>query len=353
METLTCENSKILDKRVGLNVTVAPQVSVIIPTYNVSEFIAETLDSVFAQTFTGYEIILVNDGSPDTEKLEKAIAPYLEKIIYIKQKNSGAAAARNAAIDEARGEFLAFLDGDDIWFPEYLGSQLAAIEQKNCDLIYANAFLFGNVASEAETYTRKSPSRGEVSTESLIEGSCNLLTSGTIVRRENVVACGSFDETLPRGGAEDFDLWFRLAKSGSRLDYQSDILLKYRVRPNSLSGSNLQRAERSILALDLIEQKHELNDTEKNALEKRRAAAFAELELEQGKFHLAQENFAQAGAHFRKANEYYRRLKLTIIGALLKINPHLVLKLFKKMRPTDFTFAKPDKLNGNFNGENR
>src|SRR5260221_785574 len=92
-----------------------PTVSVVIPAYNVARYISETLESVFAQTFTDYEVIVVNDGSPDTEDFEQAIAPYLNRILYLKQENLGASVARNTGLQAARGEFIAFLDADDLW----------------------------------------------------------------------------------------------------------------------------------------------------------------------------------------------------------------------------------------------
>src|SRR5262249_33833638 len=79
-----------------------PMVSVIIPAYNAAPFITETLASVFAQTFKHFEVILINDGSPDTEDLEQAIRPYQDRIVYLKQVNLGPSAARNAGIRRAR-----------------------------------------------------------------------------------------------------------------------------------------------------------------------------------------------------------------------------------------------------------
>src|SRR6185369_5886632 len=101
-----------------------PKVSVIIPAYNIASFIVETLESVFAQTFTDYEVIVVNDGSPDTENFEGALRPYLDRIVYLKEENGGASVARNAGLQAARGEFVAFLDGDDVWLPNYLEAQM-------------------------------------------------------------------------------------------------------------------------------------------------------------------------------------------------------------------------------------
>jgi len=104
-----------------------PVVSVIIPAYNVAPFIGDTLRSVLAQTFSEYEVIIINDGSPDTVELESVLAPYLDRIIYLKQENQGAGAARNTGLRAARGEFVAFLDGDDQWLPAFLEKQLKLI----------------------------------------------------------------------------------------------------------------------------------------------------------------------------------------------------------------------------------
>src|ERR1022692_2860927 len=84
----------------------APLVSVIIPAYRAAETIADTLDSVLAKTFKDYEIIVVNDGSPDSEDLEKALEPYRERIIYLRQENQGPGGARNTGIRTARGQYI-------------------------------------------------------------------------------------------------------------------------------------------------------------------------------------------------------------------------------------------------------
>ena len=105
-------------------VAAAPAVSVIIPAYDTSAFIGETLDSVFRQTFTDFEVVVVNDGSPDAEELERALAPYRDRIVYITQENGGPSRARNTAIRHARGEFVAVLDSDDLLMPTYLDEQM-------------------------------------------------------------------------------------------------------------------------------------------------------------------------------------------------------------------------------------
>ena len=337
----TTKNSQISAARAGARVDAAPLVSVVIPAYNSARSIGETLDSVLAQTFSPYEIIVVNDGSPDTNELEEALERYFDRIIYIKRANGGAAAARNTAIAAARGEFLAFLDGDDIWLPEYLDAQLKALKEKNCDLIYADALLFGSVAGESETYMTKSPSSGAVTTLSLLGGQCNVITSGTVARRDVVVAAGMFDEALPRISSEDFDLWLRLAKSGARLDYQRKVLLKYRVSATSLSGDNVQRADRTIAVFRTVEKKFDLTGDEREILQNQLRLAEADREIELGKYNLVHENFEQSRRHFREANKYYRKFKYTALGACLKISPALVLKFFVKKRPAEVALISP------------
>ena len=144
-----------------------PAVSVIIPAYKVAPFIGDTLRSVLSQTFSNYEVIIINDGSPDTEQLEAELKPYLDQIIYVKQENRGAGAARNAGLRVARGEYVAFLDGDDQWFPNFFS-------------------------------------------ESLLAERCLVNTSSVLARREPIIEVGLFDETIVN--SQDFDLRVRLAK---------------------------------------------------------------------------------------------------------------------------------------------
>src|SRR5437660_1074209 len=108
-----------------------PQVSVIIPAYNTAHYIGGALASVFAQRFSNFEVIVVNDGSTDCERLELAIGSYLSRITYLKQENRGPGAARNLGIRHSHGEYLAFLDSDDSWLPEYLNEQIGFLRNES------------------------------------------------------------------------------------------------------------------------------------------------------------------------------------------------------------------------------
>jgi glycosyltransferase involved in cell wall biosynthesis len=212
----------------------APAVSVIIPAYGVAPYIAATLDSVLAQTFRRFEIVVVNDGSPDTLALEAALAPYRNRIVYESQPNRGVSAARNRAIAAARGETLAFLDGDDLWEPTFLDEQIAFLAaHPGAVLAWADSQPFG-VSGDLPSLMAQEPPTGPCDHAALLTGRCVVFTSTTIARRADVVAAGGFDETLRRG--EDFDLWLRLASRG-RLVYNLRVLGRRRLHAGSLSAS--------------------------------------------------------------------------------------------------------------------
>src|SRR5687768_17042952 len=136
----------------------APTVSVVIPAYNAAKYICEALLSVFNQSFTSYEVIVINDGSSDTDDLERELQPYKAVIKYIKQENRGAAAARNTGLRAAAGEFVAFLDADDKWLPGFLEKQLKLLKSSKADLVYADALLIGEAPLAGRTFMEMEPS---------------------------------------------------------------------------------------------------------------------------------------------------------------------------------------------------
>ena len=114
-----------------------PRISVIVPCFNCAQFLPETLGSVFSQTYDDFEVVVVNDGSLDTPQLEQALAPWADRIVYIKTENHGVAEARNTGIRAAKGEFIALLDSDDIWEPNFLDVQVRKLDQHpSADIVY-------------------------------------------------------------------------------------------------------------------------------------------------------------------------------------------------------------------------
>jgi glycosyltransferase involved in cell wall biosynthesis len=115
-----------------------PLISVVIPAYNAAVYIGPTLETVFAQTFTNFEVIVVNDGSPDTAALESGLGPYRSRIRYIRQENRGPSGARNTAIRDARGTYIAFLDSDDVWLAQHLERQVAMLCTSRTGVLWAS-----------------------------------------------------------------------------------------------------------------------------------------------------------------------------------------------------------------------
>jgi glycosyltransferase involved in cell wall biosynthesis len=282
----------------------APAISIIIPAYNVAPYIRETLESVFAQTFADYEVIVINDGSPDTEAFEGAIEPYRNRIRYIRQENGGASSARNAGLRAAQGKLVAFLDADDVWSHNYLEEQLQFIREQNCDLVCADAMIAGDSPDAGKTYMESvmetAPMFGEVTFLQLVSAERSLITSGVVARRDLILEVGLFDQTLRN--AQDFDLWLRLARHGARLAYQRRVLLEYRARQGSLSGDAINSHQRELRVLDKIEQFYPLTPSERadvsTVIQKRRALIAYEL----GKLYLLPGDFPQARESFARAS---------------------------------------------------
>ena len=119
-------------------------ISVIIPTYNRAHLIKRSIDSVLNQTYKNLELIIVDDGSTDnTKEIIDSIKD--ERIVYVKQENQGASAARNKGIDLAKGKYIAFQDSDDVWHSDKLEKQINALKQNNADVVFCKMFVFGNL----------------------------------------------------------------------------------------------------------------------------------------------------------------------------------------------------------------
>src|SRR5688500_5656559 len=277
----------------------APSVSVVIPAYNVAPYIAETLESVFSQTFKDFEVVIVNDGSPDTDELERALAPYRERICYIRQENRGASGARNSAVREARGEFVAVLHGGDLWMPNYLEKQVGFWRAGGYDLSYADALLFGDSPLAGKTFMDTSPSHGPVTFKSLIRYECNIITSGVVARRAKIVEAGLFHESLRN--AQDFEMWTRLLRFGGRIGYQREVLLRYRCRQNSLSGDVMNRLATEMNVLKHIAETYELMPDERQELSRAMELQEASLHLAHGKNGLLRGRFDEAHASLKRA----------------------------------------------------
>lgn len=216
------------------------RVSVIIPTYNCSQYLRKTVESVLSQTYKDFEIVIVDDGSTDDTKdkidvLIKEGAP----IKYIYQENQGPAVARNTGIRNASGKYIAFLDADDLWIPEKLELQLEVLK-KNRDI----GLVYGDVQDFSES-NKWLPDRQHFTPEQIARQSgwifpaffkreVHVPTSTVMVKKECFDKVGLFDENMKKICSEDREVFLRITRK-----YQAHYIHKplafYRVRAGSLS----------------------------------------------------------------------------------------------------------------------
>ncbi|MBD2344456.1 glycosyltransferase [Anabaena subtropica] len=218
-----------------------PMISVIIPAYNCEKTIKETIDSVLRQSFTNFELIVINDGSQDgTLDIVSQIQDSRIKIFSF--ENAGGNVSRNRGLNLAVGKFISFLDADDIWMPNKLESQLEALHE-NPD--FHVAYSWTDYIDEDGKFLisgRRVTLNGDVYQKLFIN---NFLENGSnpLIRKEALIALGGFDESLK--AAQDWDMWLRLADKYSFVAVPF-VQILYRVSSNSLS-SNLVRQEKACM----------------------------------------------------------------------------------------------------------
>jgi len=223
-----------------------PLVSVIMPAYNADRFITAALESILSQTYRNIEVIVVDDGSTDrTGELVLEIAAHDRRVILHRQHNSGVAAARNAAIQMAKGEFIAPIDADDIWLPEKLERQVAKMQESSpaVGLVYAWSLRLdadGRVIGRGGAVNL----RGNVYAAFVYKNFCS--ASAPLIKKTCLDRAGGYDPTLRERdaqGCEDIDLLLRIAEL-----YEFELVPEYLVGYRQSAGSmsrNVAAMERS------------------------------------------------------------------------------------------------------------
>ncbi len=321
----------------------APAVSIIIPNYNTAQYIAETLDSVFAQTFTDYEIIVINDGAPDTKELKIALEPYRDRLIFIeKSENSGTSTTRNLAAGHARADILAFLDADDIWQPAFLDDVLTFKRAGQYDMAYADAETFGVRHAVASDFLAVNPAQGEITRTLLIGGKCHILPSGSLIDAGAFRKVGGFDPRVVR--TEDFDLWMRFIFAGVRIGYLKKLLFKFRIRPGSGSGDSIQRITRCRDVWRILQAKLPFTDEENTLIEHHVALENAALLRAEGRYAVSRHDWPTARAKFRGAYKSANQLRLPLIHRLKMLGIWLTLHIWPTLVLKAQLLTRPDEL---------
>jgi glycosyltransferase involved in cell wall biosynthesis len=228
-----------------------PKVSIIIPAFNASPFICQAIASVLTQTYTDYELIVVDDGS--TDDTASLVMRYAGRLRYVYQRNQGLSSARNTGIVKAEGDLLAFLDADDYWAREKLGHQVALLDSSpETGVVYTALKVVDRDGREMGE--RRCSLRGHLFSSLLME---NCVTpSSALVRRDCFEKAGTFDENL--SASEDWDLWLRIAPFYS-FDFIDLPLTFYRIHPGSMH-KDLARMERNVFqVLDKLFKRESFN----------------------------------------------------------------------------------------------
>ncbi len=218
-----------------------PKVSIIMPAYNVEDYIGASIESVFNQTYNNWELIVVDDGSIDsTSKIVKEWHKKEKRIQYYYQENGKQGKARNLGISISSGVYLAFLDADDIWLPDKLEIQIKELQKNKVDLVFSDSYVFNNdeildVSQKMNVHTGVFYDKSSLELF-LKENRIPILT--VVVKKDKVINVGSFSEKLDIQNVEDYHLWLKLLLSNG-VFYSSDhILAKYRVHGNSATSND-------------------------------------------------------------------------------------------------------------------
>jgi glycosyltransferase involved in cell wall biosynthesis len=231
-------------------------VTVAITTYNRAELVVHALESVLGQTYGDTDVVVVDNGSTDGTR--EALAPYLDRIRYVWQENAGRAGARNRAIAEARGRYLAFLDSDDLWLPDKLERQIPVLDDDSrVALVHGQVDVVdesGSLLSDAtrrqrELFRRANRGRGSYAAYAL-ESRC--LTSTVLARTDVLRSLGGYDTGVE---LEDVDLYLRLALEHDVVFLDGLPLAAYRVhggqtQNDELTRGHVQVCEKHLALLD-------------------------------------------------------------------------------------------------------
>jgi hypothetical protein len=252
----------------------APSFSVIIAAYQVADLIGDALDSIRQQTAPPLEIIVCDDGS--TDDLERALEPYRDEIVLLRQRNEGEASAKNAAAAAASGDFVAILDADDIYLPGRLAA-LGELAQArpDLDILTTDAYLVVNGCRIRRNYDGSW--RFEVADQRRAILQRNFIFGHAAVRRECLLEHDGFDESIL--WTTDWELWLRLILAGSQAGCVVEPLALYRLRETSLTAQRHDLLLGKLATLEKARSNPDLREEERPVLEKSLAAYRRELGL--------------------------------------------------------------------------
>lgn len=223
-----------------------PVVSIIIPTRNRAAMLREAIESVRTQTYAAWELIVIDDGSTDeTPQMMESLTRLDARIRFVRQVSAGVSKARNAGIQQARGRYVAFLDDDDLFLPQKLAIQVAALEcQPTLGFVYSQTEWVDRTGTRLSLH----PTTPVGDLRGLFEA-CAIPLQTVVCRTELLEEVGGFDERLTIG--EDYDLWLRLARI-ARFQFLPGPLVRYRVHGTNTCNDSVRLYEQRAVVLGRV-----------------------------------------------------------------------------------------------------
>lgn len=289
--------------------------STIIPAYNAANFIGSVLNSIKNQNYLPMEIIIIDDGSTDNT------ANVVDRFFtenkgfngrLLRQENKKIAAARNAGINVANGEWIAFLDADDIWYESKL--------ERVADIIMSDPHVDLVCHDERISVNREIVKENKygpfINYLDILFDSCCLSTSAVCVRKEKLLEVGGFSENLDFNGAEDYDLWLRLSKR-TKFHYLHEFLGEYRISENNCT-SNIDIHTSNYLN---VVDRHfkDLSKNEQVKYKKKYNVRVSGILAGAGRSHIKNKDFGKARYWYLKSFKYRKFDLKAILGYILSL----------------------------------
>ena len=228
-----------------------PLVSIITPVYNGEQYLLAAIESGLAQTYQNFELLIVNDGSIDNSA--DIIKPFLKdsRVIYIEQKNAGVAAARNAAIKQAKGKYIGFLDQDDLWLNNKLEVQVTALEQDESVALVHSRQDYIDLQGNKINFEWITGASGYCFEDMFKKNRIAVLT--VLIRKAIIEEVGLFNEQL--SGADDYEMWLRVTLKHP-IQYIVEPLAFYRFHDNNVSKNSFKMTVFELKTIDTILFEH-------------------------------------------------------------------------------------------------
>ena len=301
-------------------------VSVIMPAFNVAPYICDALESVLGQTYSDLEVVVVDDGSVDgSAAIAERYAARDSRVRVFRKANGGISSSRNRALQVARGEMMALLDGDDVWDPTYLEQQVSILDQHpDIDIVTANARNLGGKMHglPARPWPDARPHPDLI--RMLADEEAVFIM--TVFRRRVYEAIGEFDESLRTN--EDYDFWLRAAAHGFRFWRNDRPLAQYRRRGDSLSASSVNMVQGILRVYSKLRPTLADRPLELAVLDSQVARFETECVLAQARESIAAGDMRTAAEHLDVLRHKRRSAATTVAHFMARWTPRLLARAY-------------------------